>query len=527
VLLAELVETSRAVGATSARREKVAHLAAALRPLDSSEVPAGVAFLSGELRQRQIGVGWASLRDAPAGGERASGLTVADVDAAFERIGACAGPGSVAERRRLLGDLMARTSEPEQRFLVRLLSGDLRQGALAGVMTDAVAKAADVKLAAVRRGLMLRGDLGAVAAIALTEGEPGLAALRLRVGHALQPMLAQPAADIGAALAKVHPAAVEWKLDGARIQVHRDGSDVAVFTRTLDDVTARVPEIVEAALALDVTSAVLDGEAIALRADGRPHPFQVTASRFGSRRDVDALRATVPLTAALFDVLHADGEDLLDRHGAERIATLDAIAAPELRVPRRIAEDAEAADAVLRDALAHGHEGVMVKSLDAPYEAGRRGAGWLKVKPSHTLDLVVLAAEWGHGRRQGRLSNLHLGARDPAGGFVMLGKTFKGRTDAMLSWQTERLLELEVARDAYTVHVRPELVVEVAFDGVQTSPRYPGGMALRFARVKRHRPDKSAAEADTVDTVRAIHVPGDPAGETGQLGLSGLGEDGA
>jgi DNA ligase-1 len=512
VLLAELVETSRAVGATSARREKVAHLAAALRRLDPSEVPAGVAFLSGELRQRQIGVGWASLRDAPAGGERASDLTVADVDAAFERIGACAGPGSVAERRRLLGDLMARTSEAEQRFLVRLLSGDLRQGALAGVMTDAVAKAADVRLAAVRRGLMLRGDLGAVAAIALAE---------------VQPMLAQPAADIGAALAKVHPAAVEWKLDGARIQVHRDGSDVAVFTRTLDDVTARVPEIVEAALALDVTSAVLDGEAIALRADGRPHPFQVTASRFGSRRDVDALRATVPLTAALFDVLHADGEDLLDRPGAERIATLDAIAAPELRVPRRVAEDAEAAEAVLRDALAHGHEGVMVKSLDAPYEAGRRGAGWLKVKPSHTLDLVVLAAEWGHGRRQGRLSNLHLGARDPAGGFVMLGKTFKGLTDAMLAWQTERLLELEVARDAYTVHVRPELVVEVAFDGVQTSPRYPGGMALRFARVKRHRPDKSAAEADTVDTVRAIHVPGDPADETGQLGLSGLGEDGA
>jgi ATP-dependent DNA ligase I len=524
VLLAELVETSRAVGATSARREKVAHLAGALRRLDPAEVPAGVAFLSGELRQRQIGVGWAALRDAPAAGEGASDLTVADIDAAFERIGACAGPGSVAERRRLLGDLMARTTDAEQRFLVRLLAGDLRQGALAGVMTDAVAKAADVKLASVRRGLMLRGDLGAVATIALTEGEPGLAALRLRVGRPLQPMLAQPAADIGAALAKVHPAAVEWKLDGARIQVHRDGSDVAVFSRTLDDVTARVPEIVQAALALDVTSAVLDGEAIALRADGRPHPFQVTASRFGSRRDVEGLRATVPLTAALFDVLHADGEDLLDRPGAERIATLDAIAAAELRVPRRVAEDAEAADAVLRDALAHGHEGVMVKSLDAPYEAGRRGAGWLKVKPSHTLDLVVLAAEWGHGRRHGRLSNLHLGARDPAGGFVMLGKTFKGLTDAMLAWQTERLLELEVARDASTVHVRPELVVEVAFDGVQTSPRYPGGMALRFARVKRHRPDKSAAEADTVDTVRAIHVPGDPADETGQLDLRGLGE---
>jgi ATP-dependent DNA ligase I len=525
VLLAELVQTSRAVGATTGRREKVAHLAAALRRLEPAEVPAGVAFLSGELRQRQIGVGWAALRDAPAGGDRTSDLTVADVDAAFERIGACTGPGSVGERRRLLGDLMGRASEAERRFLVRLLSGDLRQGALAGVMTDAIAKAADVRLAAVRRALMLRGDLGAVAAIALTDGEPGLSALSLRVGHPLQPMLAQPAADIDAALAKVHPAAVEWKLDGARIQIHRDGGDVAVFTRTLDDVTARVPEIVEAALALDATTTVLDGEAIALRPDGRPHPFQVTGSRFGSRRDVESLRASVPLTAALFDVLHADGEDLLDHPGAERIATLDAIAAPGLRVPRTVAEDAQAASAVLRDAIAHGHEGVMVKSLDAPYEAGRRGAGWLKVKPSHTLDLVVLAAEWGHGRRHGWLSNLHLGARDPAGGFVMLGKTFKGLTDAMLAWQTERLLELEVARDAYTVYVRPELVVEVAFDGVQTSPRYPGGMALRFARVKRHRPDKSAAEADTVDTVRAIHVPGGPADdETGQLAL---GEDDA
>jgi ATP-dependent DNA ligase I len=508
VLLADLVDTSRAVGGTSARKEKVELLAGALRRLEPAEVPAGVAFLSGELRQRQIGVGWATLRDTPPGADGRSDLTVAELDSAFERIGACAGAGSQAERRRLLGVVMARAGEPEREFLVRLLSGDLRQGALAGVMTDAVARAAGVPLAAVRRALMLRGDLGAVAEVALTDGEAGLAELRLQVGRPLQPMLAQPAADIGAALAKVHPAAVEWKLDGARIQVHRDGSDVAVFTRTLDEVTARVPEVVEAALALDVATAVLDGEAIALRPDGRPHPFQVTGSRFGSRRAVDELRKAVPLTPALFDVLHADGEDLLDRRGAERIAVLDRIAPAELRVPRTVAEDAGAAAEVLTAAVARGHEGVMVKALDAPYEAGRRGAGWLKVKPVHTLDLVVLAAEWGHGRRRGWLSNLHLGARDPAGGFVMLGKTFKGLTDAMLAWQTERLLELEVGRDAYTVHVRPELVVEVAFDGVQTSPRYPGGMALRFARVKRHRPDKTAAEADTVETVRAIHVPG-------------------
>ena len=507
MLLREVANTSLAVAGTAARREKIARLADCLRRMEPAEVPAGVAFLSGELRQRQIGVGWAALRDAPpaAGSDGGPELTIAEVDAAFERIGACAGPGSQAERRRLLGELIGRAGEAEHRFLLALLSGDLRQGALGGVMVEAIARAAGVGAPAVRRALMLRGDLGAVAAVALAQGAAGLAAMRLAVGRPLQPMLAQPAPDIAAALERVRPAAVEWKLDGARIQVHRDGGDVAVFTRTLDDVTARVPEIVEAALALPVRAAVLDGEAIALRPDGRPQPFQVTASRFGSRRDVAELRRTTPLTASLFDVLHVDGEDLLDRPGAERVAVLDGVVPAALRVPRAIAEDIEAAGAVLREALAHGHEGVMVKALDAPYAAGRRGAGWLKVKPRHTLDLVVLAAEWGHGRRRGWLSNLHLGARDATGGFVMLGKTFKGLTDAMLAWQTERLLELEVARDAYTVRVRPELVVEVAFDGVQTSPRYPGGMALRFARVKRHRPDKGPAQADTVQTVRAIH----------------------
>jgi ATP-dependent DNA ligase I len=386
------------------------------------------------------------------------------------------------------------------------VAGDLRQGALQGVMAEAVARAAGVPAPAVRRALMLRGDLGVVGALALAEGEAGLSAIRLEPGRPVHPMLAQPAADIDAAMAKVSPAAVEWKLDGARIQVHRRDGDVAVFTRTLDDVTARVPEIVEAALALPATTVVLDGEAIALRADGRPHAFQVTAARFGSRRGVEEQRRATPLTAALFDVLHLDGEDLLDRPGAERGAALEAVVPEALRIPRIVTGDAGAAAGVLADALGRGHEGVMVKSLDAPYEAGRRGAGWLKVKVAHTLDLVVLAAEWGHGRRRGTLSNLHLGARDPAGGFVMLGKTFKGLTDEMLAWQTERLLALEVSRDAYTVHVRPELVVEIAFDGVQTSPRYPGGMALRFARVKRHRPDKTAAEADTVDTLRAIHA---------------------
>jgi DNA ligase-1 len=380
-------------------------------------------------------------------------------------------------------------------------------------MVEAVAKAAAVPASEVRRALMLRGVLGDVAHAALVDGVAGLRAFALEVGRPLQPMLAQTAESIGAALERIGPAApegrvpaaVEWKLDGARIQIHRAGGDVAVYTRTLDDITARVPEIVEAALALPARSVVLDGEAIALRADGRPEPFQVTASRVGSRRDVAAMRAALPLTPMLFDVLHLDGEDLLDRPGGERAAALAATVPAAHAVPRIVTGDAGEAGAFLAGALDRGHEGVVVKSLSAPYEAGRRGAGWLKVKPVHTLDLVVLAAEWGHGRRRGRLSNLHLGARDAGGdGFVMLGKTFKGMTDELLAWQTERLLALEVDRDEWTVRVRPELVVEIAFDGVQRSTRYPGGVTLRFARVVRYRPDKRAQEADTVDTLRAL-----------------------
>jgi DNA ligase-1 len=320
-------------------------------------------------------------------------------------------------------------------------------------------------------------------------------------------MLAQTAEDLSGALDRIGTAAVEWKLDGARLQVHRLGSDVRAFTRNLADVTGRVPEVVEAVLALPAEAIVLDGEAIALREDGRPHRFQQTMSRFGSRTDPTAAER-VPLSTFFFDVLHLDGEDLLDRPARERFAVLEAVVPPEHRVPRAEVSSVADGERFLADALAHGHEGVMVKALDAPYEAGRRGGGWLKLKPTHTLDLVVLAAEWGHGRRQGKLSNLHLGARDPAGGgFVMLGKTFKGMSDAMLAWQTERLLELETESDGFVVHVRPELVVEVAFDGVQTSRRYPGGVALRFARVKGYRPDKRPEDADTIDAVRAVHEP--------------------
>jgi len=493
--LAELAATSEAVRATSRRTEKVERLAAALRRMAPYEVEAGVAFLSGELRQRQIGVGWAALRDLPAGAAEPT-LTVADADRAFARIGAFTGPGSQAARREALGTLFARATDPERAFLIALLLGDLRQGALAGVMTEAVARAADVPRDAVRRAVMLRGDLAAVAAVALADGASGLEGIGLEVGRPVHPMLAAPGDDLDAALARVAgPAAVEFKLDGARIQVHRDGDDVRVFSRSLDDVTARVPEVVEAARALRATTAVLDGEAIALREDGRPRPFQETAARFASG-------AGPALTPQFFDVLHADGEDLLDAPGSERFAALEALVPESLRVPRGTAADAQA---VLDEALARGHEGVMVKALDAPYAAGARGAGWLKVKPRHTLDLVILAAEWGHGRRRGWLSNLHLGAR--AGhGFVMLGKTFKGLTDAMLTWQTEHLLRLEVGREDHVVVVRPELVVEIAFDGVQSSPRYPGGVALRFARVLRHRPDKRASRADTLDSVLAIHA---------------------
>jgi ATP-dependent DNA ligase I len=502
VLLAELTATSEAVRATRARNEKIGRLAETLRRTEPGEVAIAVAYLSGELRQRQIGVGYRSLRDRPQPAAQA-GLSLAEVDAACEAIGAMAGPGSQAARRDALAALFARATEPEQRFLAALLTGELRQGAQEGVMVEAVARAAEVPRDAVRRACMLSGDLGTTAAAALSGGAEALRAVGLEVGRPVQPMLAAPGDDVDGALAKTGPAAIEYKLDGARLQVHRRGDEVRAFTRSLDDITARVPEVVEAVLALPARQVVLDGEAIALKPDGRPHPFQVTASRFGTRR----ADATAPLTPLFFDVLHVDGEDLIDRTGAERAAALDALVPAASRVPRALIADPSEAHAFLDAALAAGHEGVLVKSLEAPYAAGRRGAGWLKVKPRHTLDLVVLAAEWGHGRRRGWLSNLHLGARDPSdAGFVMLGKTFKGLTDAMLTWQTERLLALEVARDDWTVHVRPELVVEIAFDGVQTSSRYPGGVTLRFARVLRHRPDKSAAEADTLDAVLAVHA---------------------
>jgi ATP-dependent DNA ligase I len=515
VLIGEIAEVSRAVAGTSARLAKIETLAAALREAGPLEVPIAVAYLSGELPQRQIGVGWAALRGVAGGGPPGQAerdgfapaevptLTLSDVDSGFSAIGAVSGKGSAAARKALVGELFGRATRDEQRFLVGLLSGELRQGALEGVMTEAVARAAGVPVAEVRRAMMLRGSLGVVAAAALSGGSAALAAFGLEVGRPVRPMLAASAPSIEDALAKAGaPAAVEWKLDGIRIQAHLSGGNVRLFTRTLDDITARLPEVVSVLAQLPVTAAVLDGELIALRADGRPLPFQDTASRTAS---FEGSGPAVPLSLFLFDVLHLEGADLIDAEGRQRHAALARAVPAELLMPRLVTASAEEATAFFTDALAHGHEGVVVKSLTAPYAAGRRGAGWIKVKPRHTLDLVVLAVEWGHGRRRGWLSNLHLGARDPAtGGFVMLGKTFKGLTDELLTWQTSRLLALEERRDSYTVYVRPELVAEIAFDGVQRSPRYPGGLALRFARVLRYREDKTAAEADTIDTVRAL-----------------------
>ncbi|MEV4253243.1 ATP-dependent DNA ligase [Spirillospora sp. NPDC049652] len=508
MLLSEIARTSAEVAAEPGRKAKVNALAGALRAAGPEDAPVVVAYLSGELPQRQIGVGYAALRDLPPAASEPS-LTVAGVHAAFGEIGAVSGTGSVARRRELLHAVFARATRAEQEFLVRLLSGDLRQGALDGVMTDAVATAAGVPLAEVRRAAMLRGALGPVAAAALADeadggGIPALRAFTLEVGRPVRPMLAAAAPAVAEALAKIDgPAAVEWKLDGVRAQIHVREGEARVFTRTLDEITDRLPEITGALRELPVRDAVFDGELIALRDDGRPHPFQVTAARTATRTRKEGPQ--VPLSLFLFDVLRLDGVDLLDLPDTERHAALTRAVPAGLLMPRTVTAELQEAEKVFADALALGHEGVVVKSPATPYAAGRRGAGWIKVKPRHTLDLVVLAVEWGNGRRRGLLSNLHLGARDPeTGGFVMLGKTFKGLTDELLAWQTEKLRALAVREDAHVVHVRPELVVEIAFDGLQTSPRYPGGLALRFARVLRYRPDKSAAEADTIDAVRAL-----------------------
>jgi len=496
-LLADVVAASLRVADTSSRSAKIAILAELLRGLDASEVASVVGFLSGAPRQGRVGVGYATVYGVQSAAADEPSLTVADLDAAIAGIEEATGPGSATRRRALLAGLLARATADEADFVRRLLTGELRQGALAGLMADAIAKGAAVPAELVRRALMLSGDLTRTAEIALRTGAEGLRAVGFELFRPVLPMLATTAETVTEAIGGLERASVEWKLDGIRIQIHRVGDDVRVYTRNLNDITYALPGIVDAALRLPVRQAVLDGEAIWMGADG-PAAFQDTVARIDSDAPPEGI------TTFLFDLLHVDGEDLLDTPLEERAARL-AVIAPELKIPGAITSDPAEGERVLEAALEAGHEGVVVKDAASLYAAGRRGKAWRKVKPVRTYDLVVLGAEWGHGRRQGWLSNLHLGARDPAtGGFVMVGKTFKGMTDELLAWQTQELLARETERRGIAVFVRPELVVEIALDGVQASTRYPGGVALRFARVKRYRPDKDAAEADTIDALRAL-----------------------
>jgi len=512
VRLGDLVSTSLLIAATSSRGKKIELLVDLLRRLAPDEIPIAIGFLTGWPRQGKVGIGWATLDAArPPNAAAEPSLALAEVDQAFTALKSVKGSNSAAQRRTLLGDLMARATAEEQQFLFALAIGEVRHGALEGVMAEAVAKAANLPSDRVRRAAMLAGDLGAVAEAVLTEGEAGLAHWSLQLFRPVQPMLADSAPNVAEALEEFGDgvaAALEWKLDGARIQVHKQGDRIAIYTRNLNDVTPAVPEVTEAVRALSAQELILDGEVIALDKDERPLPFQVTMRRFGRRLDVDALRAELPVVPFFFDILRIDGEDLLDHQLHQRLTRLDGVVPPAMRVPRIITADADDARRFEAGALERGHEGLMAKSLSAPYAAGRRGSAWLKVKTARTLDLVVLAVEWGSGRRKGWLSNIHLGARDPAnGGFVMLGKTFKGMTDEILEWQTKELLARETHREGHIVHVRPELVVEVAFNEVQRSPHYPGGVALRFARVKAYRSDKQASEADTIESVLKLAPP--------------------
>jgi DNA ligase-1 len=495
-----LVDVSAQVAATRKRLEKRRLLAAILRSAPPEERGLVVAFLMGVVPHGPLGVGYAALSGVDAAPVDDPVLGLADIDEAFCELAETAGPGSQERRRRILERIYARTDRPGQRFLTGLIGGELRQGAQEGLMADAVAEAFDVEPAAVRRAAMFAGDLVPVALAASEGGQSAVEAFGLELFTPVQPMLAQSAASVTEALEKIGPAAVEWKFDGARLQIHRNDDRVALYTRNLRDITGQLPGVVERIRKLPARTMILDAEVMAFGATGRPEPFQETMGRFGTQEAVDK-----GLDLFVFDALHFDGVDLVDLPDSERRSRLETIIPADLLVPRLATDDPEAGEAFFEDAIATGHEGVMVKALAGTYEAGRRGSAWIKVKPVHTLDLVVLAVEWGSGRRSGWLSNIHLGARDPdSGGFVMLGKTFKGMTDEMLEWQTARFLELEERRTPRTVWVRPEQVVEIAFDGVQASTRYPGGMALRFARVKQYRDDKSAEEADTLDTVRTF-----------------------
>jgi len=502
--LADVVRTSAQVGATASRLAKSAALAERLRSLAPDEIEIAIPYLSGDIRQGKLALGYRKLPSPKAAA--AATLTLREVDSVFEQLKITKGRGSASQRAELIDALFGKATAEEQNFLVRLIVGELRQGALEGVMLEALASASGVPAALIRRAAMIGGGIAPAAHAALTQGQAGLERFAIRPMRPILPMLAQPAATTRAALEALGEAAFEWKLDGARVQVHKAGDEVRVFTRTLNDVTAAVPEVVAAAREAGSVSLILDGEAIALRPDGRPHPFQTTMRRLGRKADDASLRDTLPVSVFFFDCLY-NGESLVDRPLRDRRRVLEEVI-PEKTSRWVVTADPGTAESFYQDALHHGHEGVMAKALDAPYEAGRRGSGWLKIKRAHTLDLVVIAAEWGHGRRKGWLSNLHLGARDPAGGFIMLGKTFKGMTDEILEWQTRELQARAASRDEWVVRVRPELVVEIEFSDIQKSPQYPAGLALRLARLKRYRSDKRAEDADTIETVRRIHEQG-------------------
>jgi DNA ligase-1 len=507
-LLGALVRTSQVVGASSGRLAKVKELASLLGSLAPDELDIGVSYLSGDIPQGRIGIGYAALKAAAANSAALTEtLTLGEVDRSLAALAAMRGAGSAARRAESLQDLFGRATPDEQQFLLRLLLGELRQGALAGFMQEAIAAAAGLPVARVRRAAMYSKSLGAVARAAMYQGADSLEGFQLELFSPVSPMLAQTAADVGEALREIGgEAAFEWKMDGARIQAHRSGDEVRIYTRGLNEVTHAVPEIVEQVRTFTPSTLVLDGEAIAFDAAGRPHPFQVTMRRFGRKLEVEASRALLPIQAFFFDCLRLGEHSIANRPYRERIEALAQAVPAGLRIPQLITDSEPTARAFYDAALAAGHEGVMAKSLDAPYEAGSRGASWLKIKRAHTLDLLVLAAEWGHGRRTGKLSNLHLGALDPdTGEYIMLGKTFKGLTDAMLELQTRELLARETRRDSGTVYVRPELVVEIAFSDLQASTRYPGGFALRLARVKRYREDKRPEDADTMESVRKIY----------------------
>ncbi|MDX3798766.1 ATP-dependent DNA ligase [Streptomyces sp. AK04-3B] len=507
MLLTRLADVSREVAAVPARSRKIALLAELFREADAEDVPVVIPYLAGRLPQGRLGVGWKLLSRPVAPADEPT-LSVREADALLTELGTVSGPGSQAERARLVGELMSAATADEQRFLLGLITGEVRQGALDAVAVEGLAQATGAPAGDVRRAVMLAGSLQSVARALLADGPAALESFRLTVGRPVQPMLAHTASSVTEAVGRLGACAVEEKLDGIRVQVHRDGDDVRLYTRTLDDITDRLPEVTRAARELAGSRFILDGEVIAFDGAGRPRSFQETAGRVGSRVDVATAAEAVPVSPVFFDALSVDGRDLLDLPFAERHAELARLTPEPLRVRRTLVsgpDDVEAAEEFSRLTLLRGHEGVVVKALDAPYSAGRRGASWLKVKPVHTLDLVVLAAEWGHGRRTGKLSNLHLGARTQDGDFVMLGKTFKGMTDAMLAWQTDHLRGLAVEENGYVVTVRPELVVEIAYDGLQRSSRYPAGVTLRFARVLRYREDKRPEEADTVETLLAAH----------------------